>query len=74
MGINTNWQVHKHLMKNHLPKAKQCKWLMQMKPTLGQCGLTLNSSHSHDLDSKESHHPPPYRILCDWKCKQHWDE
>jgi hypothetical protein len=61
-GLGQIDKFTKHLMKNHLPKAKQCKWLMQMKPTLGQCGLILNSWHSHDLDSKEGHHPPYFVI------------
>jgi hypothetical protein len=47
---------------SHLHKAKQCKWLVEIKPTLGD-GLALNSLHLDGPNMGQCHHPHPYIIL-----------
>jgi hypothetical protein len=43
-------------------QAKQCKWLVEIKPTL-EHELALNSLHSDGPNMGGGHHPPLYIII-----------
>ncbi len=53
LGSKTKWQIHKHFMIKSFAQARQCRWLVQMEPTLGH-GLVLNSLHSHHLELEKA--------------------
>ncbi len=62
MGMKMKRWVHQYLIDKSHAQSKQCRWLMQMEPTLGH-GLVLNSLHSHNLSLERGDHPSPYKIF-----------
>ncbi len=71
MKTKMKWQVHQYLTNKSHAQSKQCRWLIQMEPTLGR-GLVLDSLHLHNLNLERGYHPSPHNIFWISPWRLHW--